>query len=172
MTASVIPSPDEGYLPGARQAVVAALDGLSDYDIRRPLTPTGTNLLGLVKHLIGIEFGYLGVSVGRPAPVPLPWIDAATMWRNQDMWATPGESREYLLGLYRTAWSHSDTSLRELGGSARATVPWWPNGRKHTALGSLACAGVVRYRPPCRTGRYSPRIDRWASRTRQGLPRR
>jgi Protein of unknown function (DUF664) len=29
------------------------LDGLSEYDIRRPMVPTGTNLLGLIKHQAG-----------------------------------------------------------------------------------------------------------------------
>jgi Protein of unknown function (DUF664) len=48
------------YLQRARDALLWKLDGLSEYDIRRPMTPTGTNLLGLVKHLAGIEFGYLG----------------------------------------------------------------------------------------------------------------
>jgi len=102
------------------------------------MTPTGTNLLGLVKHLVGIEFGYLGVSVGRPAPVRLPWIEDATAWANQDMWADSGESRDYLIELYRTAWVHSDANLRDLGGSAPATVPWWPDDRKETTLGLLA----------------------------------
>ena len=39
-----------GYLRGARETLVWKLDGIGEYDIRRPLTPTGTNLLGLVKH--------------------------------------------------------------------------------------------------------------------------
>jgi hypothetical protein len=102
------------------------------------MTPTGTNLLGLVKHLIGIEFGYLGVSVDRPAPVPLPWIEVATLHTIQDMWATPAESRDYIVDLYRSAWVHSDTNIRELGRSAPATVPWWPADKKHTTLGALA----------------------------------
>jgi hypothetical protein len=34
-----------------REALVWKLDDLSEYDIRRPLTATGTNLLGLVKHM-------------------------------------------------------------------------------------------------------------------------
>jgi hypothetical protein len=34
------------YLQAAREALLWKLDGLSEYDIRRPLTPTGTNLLG------------------------------------------------------------------------------------------------------------------------------
>jgi hypothetical protein len=48
------------YLRVAREALLWKLDGLSDHDIRRPLVPTGTNLLGLVKHLTGVELGYLG----------------------------------------------------------------------------------------------------------------
>jgi hypothetical protein len=63
------------YLQEARDSVVRALDGLSEYDVRRPVVPSGTNLLGLVKHLTGIELGYLGTSVGRPSPVTLPWED-------------------------------------------------------------------------------------------------
>jgi len=39
------------YLRGGRDSVLWKLDGLSEYDVRRPLVPTGTNLLGLVKHL-------------------------------------------------------------------------------------------------------------------------
>jgi len=39
----------------ARGVMVAKLDGLSEYDVRRPITASGTNLLGLVKHLIGCE---------------------------------------------------------------------------------------------------------------------
>jgi hypothetical protein len=48
------------YLQLAREAVLWKLDGLSDYDVRRPVVPTGTNLLGLVKHVAGVEAGYLG----------------------------------------------------------------------------------------------------------------
>ena len=50
--------------------MVAKLDGLDEYDRRRPVTPSGTNLLGLVKHLAGVEHTYLGESVGRPPPQP------------------------------------------------------------------------------------------------------
>lgn len=48
------------YLKHEREAVLAKLDGLSEYDVRRPLTVTGTNLLGLVKHLATWEARYLG----------------------------------------------------------------------------------------------------------------
>lgn len=46
------------YLQTARDAVVWKLDGLSEYGARRPLVSTGTNLLGLVKHLATCELGY------------------------------------------------------------------------------------------------------------------
>lgn len=124
------------YLQQSRDAMVASLDGLSEYDVRRPMTPTATNLLGLVKHLAGIEFGYLGECVGRAAPVPMPWTDES-IWDSADMWALPGESREYLVGLYRRAWQHSDESLELFGLDAPATVAWWPEERRTTTLGHL-----------------------------------
>ncbi len=55
------------YLQSARDALLWKLEGLSEYDVRRPHTPTGTNLLGLVKHVAGVELGYLGDTFGRPS---------------------------------------------------------------------------------------------------------
>ncbi|MGB3439003.1 MAG: DinB family protein [Actinophytocola sp.] len=124
------------YLQQSRDAMVASLDGLSEYDIRRPMTPTATNLLGLVKHLAGIEFGYLGECVGRDVPVPQPWDDES-IWDGADMWALAAESREYLVGLYRRAWQHSDESLDEFALDTPATVAWWPVERRTTTLGHL-----------------------------------
>jgi hypothetical protein len=69
----------------ARQALVWKLDGLSEYDVRRPLTVTGTNLLGLVKHLATWEARYLGEIFNRPFPEPLPrWQDSD----GSDLWVT------------------------------------------------------------------------------------
>ena len=50
-----------------REAMLWKLDGLSEYDVRRPMVPTGTNLLGLVKHLASVELGYFGETFGRPS---------------------------------------------------------------------------------------------------------
>ncbi|NEE03814.1 DinB family protein [Phytoactinopolyspora halotolerans] len=125
------------YLQQGRDNLVAKLEGLSEYDIRRPMTPSGTNLLGLVKHLIGIELGYLGACVGRPAPVTLPWVEDGSVWESADMWAKADESRHYLVDLYRTAWRHSDESIERLGLTAAAHVPWWPEERRDTTLGAL-----------------------------------
>ncbi|WP_106538679.1 DinB family protein [Haloactinopolyspora alba] len=125
------------YLQQARDGVLASLDGLSEYDVRRPMTPTATNLIGLVKHLAGVELGYLGDCVGRPSPVRLPWVEDESIWDSADMWAAADESRDDLVALYRRAWQHSDESVETLGPDAPAHVPWWPQGRRDTTLGSL-----------------------------------
>ncbi|HEX6888050.1 MAG TPA: DUF664 domain-containing protein, partial [Candidatus Nanopelagicales bacterium] len=52
------------YLRGAREAVLWKLEGLAEHDQRRPMVPTGTNLLGLVKHLAFVEAGYFGTAFG------------------------------------------------------------------------------------------------------------
>ncbi len=124
------------YLQEGRDAMLRALDGLCEYDARRPMTPTGTNLLGLVKHLSGVELGYLSTSVGRSAP-SLPWEEDGSVWENGDMWARPDESREWVLGLYRTAWEHSDSAITALSLDHPAAPPWWPEETRATTFGHL-----------------------------------
>jgi uncharacterized damage-inducible protein DinB len=114
------------YLKAAREALLWKLDGLSGYDIRRPMVPTGTNLLGLVKHVASVELGYLGATFGRPSPEPMPWL-ADDAEPNADMWATAEESREDIVGLYHRAWAHSDVTVDSLALDAIGHVPWWPD---------------------------------------------
>jgi uncharacterized damage-inducible protein DinB len=121
------------YLQIARDALLWKLDGLSEYDIRRPLTPTGTNLLGLVKHVAGVELGYFGDSFGRPFPEPLPW-DEDDAEPNVDMWATADETREEIVGLYHRAWAHSDATIDALALDATGQVAWWPEERRQVRL--------------------------------------
>jgi uncharacterized damage-inducible protein DinB len=109
------------------------LDGLSEYDVRRPMTMTATNLLGVVKHTASVEAGYFGETFGRPFPQPLPWF-APGAEVNADMWATPEESREQILDLYRQAWAHSDETISSLGLDAEGEVPWWPPERRRVTL--------------------------------------
>ena len=113
------------YLQEARDAVLWKLNGLSEYDARRPMTPTGTNLLGLVKHLIGVEVGYFGFVFGRPFGEPVDWIGPAVE-PGADKWATAEQSREYLVGLYQQACAHSDATIETLALDAVGLVIWWP----------------------------------------------
>jgi hypothetical protein len=114
-----------GDLRQIRQTLLWKLDGLGEYDIRRPLTSTGTNLLGLVKHLATWEARYFGEVFGRPFPEPLPqWDDEAA--DGTDMWATEHETREDITGRYRRVWEHSDATISALPVDAPGHVPWWP----------------------------------------------
>ncbi|MFD4504831.1 DinB family protein [Streptomyces sp. NPDC058457] len=124
------------YLQEARDALVWKLDGLSEYDVRRPLTPTGTNLLGLVKHVAGVELGYFGDTFGRPffEAEPPSWWYTEESEPNADMWASADESREQLVGLYRQAWEHSDSTIATLALDAIGHVPWWPEARREVTL--------------------------------------
>jgi uncharacterized damage-inducible protein DinB len=121
------------YLQAAREALVWKLEGLSEYDARRPIVPTGTNLLGLVKHVASVEAGYFGETFGRPFPEPLPWLDEGAE-PNADMWATAEESREQIVGLYRRVWAHSDATIDTLALDAVGKVPWWPRERREVTL--------------------------------------
>lgn len=110
----------------ARRALLSKLDGLSEYDVRRPLTRTGTNLLGLVKHLTVTEARYLGEVVGRPYPEPLPrWDDPAHANRD-DLWVTEHESRADVVAGYERACRHADATVEALPVDAPGRVPWWP----------------------------------------------
>ncbi len=121
------------YLQEGRDSLMWKLDGLSEYDIRRPLTPTGTNLLGIVKHVASMELLYFGDTFGRPSGVPLPWLDDDAE-PNADMWATGGESRADITGLYRRAWEHSDATFGALPLDATGTVAWWTPGKNQATL--------------------------------------
>jgi hypothetical protein len=119
------------YLQDAREALLWKLDGLSEYDVRRPLVPSGTNLLGLVKHVTAVELGYFGDTFGRPSLDQLPWDESDPM---SDMFAAPEESRESLTSLYRRAWAHSDATIGALPLDAIGHVPWWPADQNQVTL--------------------------------------
>jgi hypothetical protein len=119
-----------------RAAMLGKLDGLSEYDQRRPLTPTGTNLLGLVKHLAGLEYGYFGDALGRHAYERPTWF-RDDPYTEIDMWATPDESSGYITGVYRKACAHADVTIAELELDNPGHVAHLPDGQQETTLGAL-----------------------------------
>ncbi|MFI7217946.1 mycothiol transferase [Micromonospora maritima] len=58
------------HLRQAREAPLGKLDGLSEYDVRRPLVPTGANLLGLFKHAASVTTGFSAKCSTGPFPKP------------------------------------------------------------------------------------------------------
>ena len=119
------------YLQGAREALVWKLDGLSEYDVRRPMVRSGTNLLGLVKHVAMVEAGYFGDTFGRPYPEKFASF-AEDAEPNADLWATADESRDDIVGLYHRVWAHSDVTIDTLPLDAPGSVPWWGAGNEVT----------------------------------------
>jgi uncharacterized damage-inducible protein DinB len=101
-----------------RDAVLWKLEGLDDDALRRPMVPSGTNLLGLVKHLAAVEYGWFCKTFGRQTE-PLPDVDEDP---NADMAARPDETTEEILAFYGRARAAADRVIEELDLEATGTA--------------------------------------------------
>jgi uncharacterized damage-inducible protein DinB len=122
---ATIPDPKSTLVDGLdrlNQQVLEKLDGLSEYDLRRPVTPTGTNLLGLVKHLASVQAGYFGETFGRPFAGELPFDDDDPQ---ADLYATSEESSDSIKEFYRASWRHAQGTFAVSDVDAVGKVPWW-----------------------------------------------
>ncbi|MFC7340183.1 DinB family protein [Saccharopolyspora griseoalba] len=104
--------------------------GSSTARASRPLTPTGTNLLGMVKHLAACEIGYFGATFDRPFPDTPEWLRDLGDDPHVDMWVTADESHEDVVGLA----AHADATIGGLPLEGRGVVPWWPEEKREVAL--------------------------------------
>ena len=111
------------YLRGARETLVWKLEGLDEYDMRRPMTPTGTNLLGLVKHSARSHVLYFCDVFDRPRDQSLSWLSDVTP--GSDMWAKHDESTDDVVTAYRRSWALADETVSALPVDALGRVPWW-----------------------------------------------
>jgi len=111
------------YLDVAHDAVRWKLDGLSEYDLRRPLTDTGTNLLGIVKHLAWVELGYFGDCFDRPVDAGQSPMASAEF--NADMYVTADETVAQIWELFALAQATAQSTIADLGLDAEGHVPWW-----------------------------------------------
>ena len=93
-----------------RDAVLWELEGLDDEQLRRGLVPSGTNLLGLVKHLASIEFGWFCETFGRPSE----WIPWDPEDGDADARIRPDETTDDILAFYARARSAADRVIKEL----------------------------------------------------------
>ncbi len=147
------------HLRWVRESLVWKLDGLSEYDVRRPLTMTGTNLLGLVKHNAISDSRYFGEVFARPFAEPLPrWDDQNT--RGTDHWATEGETREDIVGLYRRVWDHVDATIDALKVDSPGFVPWWNEDVQLFNVRSTGCPTPL-VTPDMRTSCASSWTAQW-----------
>jgi uncharacterized damage-inducible protein DinB len=93
-----------------RDAVLWKLEGLDDANLRRAMTPSGTNLLGLVKHLAAVEYNWFCQTFGRDTE-PLPFDDDDP---DADLRVTPDETTEDILAFYRRARAAADQAINEV----------------------------------------------------------
>ncbi|WP_248763781.1 DinB family protein [Pseudarthrobacter sp. SSS035] len=136
-----------GYLRLRRADLLAKLDGVSEYDIRRPMTPTATNLLGLVKHVGGVQLEYFSDVFGRPHGREVPWLsDAGEV--DDDMWATADESRADIIDFYHFSARQSDATIESLSLDSAGEVPWWTPERRRVTLHQIlvhVCVETARH---------------------------
>src|SRR3954454_4069493 len=128
------------YLGAARDAVLWKTEGLSERDLRLPRTPTGTSLIGIVKHCLNIEAGYFGPTFGRTPPMGSELIPFAAYESDPqvDWYATEDESTAALVDLYRRVGEYADATVEELPLDTLGRVPWWPPDRGEVTLHRIA----------------------------------
>jgi uncharacterized damage-inducible protein DinB len=124
------------YLQVDREALLWKLEGLSERDLRMPRTPTGTNLIGIVKHMAHVELGYFGDTFGRAWPQPEERISEAEFEADPqvDWYATEGETCAGIVDFYRRVWTFADATVEELPLDTLGRVPWWPEERNPVTL--------------------------------------
>jgi uncharacterized damage-inducible protein DinB len=101
------------YLNKMRDAVIRVSEGLTEQQVRRPGVPSGTNLLGLVHHLTGVEeHWFQRVFLGEQVVA------------DKSMQVPAGVTREQAVAAYRQACARSDEIVRSCADlSTRAAVP-------------------------------------------------
>lgn len=124
------------YLREERDSLLWKLDGLDERAARLPRTPTGTSLLGIVKHCLNVEVGYFGPTFGRDWPTPHELVSDAAIDADPqaDWYATEDETLDGLVDLYRRVWAFADETIDSLPLDAPGRVPWWPPGKAEVTL--------------------------------------
>lgn len=93
-----------------RDVVLWKLEGLDDEQLRSPMTPSGTSLLGLVKHLAAVEYGWFCDTFGRETE-PLPFDEDDP---EADLRVAPSESTADVLAFYGRARAAADQVIDDL----------------------------------------------------------
>jgi uncharacterized damage-inducible protein DinB len=103
-----------------RDVVLWKIEGLDDDQLRRQMTPSGTSLLGLVKHLAAVEYSWFGTTFGRETE-PLPFDEKDP---EADLRITADETTADVVDFYKRAWRASDQAIEEIGLDDLGTA-WW-----------------------------------------------
>jgi uncharacterized damage-inducible protein DinB len=117
------------YLEEQRQALLSKVDGLNEHELRMPRTPTGTNLIGIVKHCLNVEYAYFGPVFGRALEPTSGIVDPAAYDDDPqaDWYASADETTAGLIQCYRRVQAFADETIESLPLDAAGNVTWWRN---------------------------------------------
>ena len=117
----------KSYLDARREALISKVEDLPEREARLPRTPTGTNLLGIIKHVTGVEAVYLGSTFGRPYPHPEELIadEDFEVDPQADWYATEDETVAGIIDRYRRVIAHGNETIDALPIDAVGHVPHW-----------------------------------------------
>ncbi|QKW34823.1 DinB family protein [Actinomadura sp. NAK00032] len=101
-----------------RDVVLWKLQGLDEEQVRRAMTPSGTSLLGLAKHLAAVEYSWFCETFGRETE-PLPFREDDP---EADLRVEPGETTDGIVAFYGRARAASDRVIEELDLETRGTA--------------------------------------------------
>jgi uncharacterized damage-inducible protein DinB len=93
-----------------RDAALWKLEGLDDEQLRRPMVPSGTSLLGTMKHMAWVEYWWFCETFGREMPVP----DFDEDDPDAEFRIEPDETTADILALYDRARTAADQAAKEI----------------------------------------------------------
>jgi uncharacterized damage-inducible protein DinB len=94
-----------------RDVVLWKIEGLDDEQLRRPMTPSGTSLLGVVKHLAAVEYGWFCSTFGREME-PMPFDEEEP---EADLRIAANETTADVVDFYNRARRAADQAIDEVG---------------------------------------------------------
>lgn len=115
------------YYRERRDALISKVEDLSEYEARMPRTPTGTSLIGIIKHVLNVEAVYLGATFGRPFPQAEELVAerAYEVDPQADWYATAEETAAGIIDLYRRVIAHCEETVELLDLDAVGHVRHW-----------------------------------------------
>lgn len=117
------------YYRDRREALIGKVADLSEREARLPRTPTGTNLIGIVKHVLNVEAVYLGATFARPFPGSAELVSEEEYAADPqaDWYATENETVAGIIELYRRVIAHAEQTVELLDLDAVGHVAHWGN---------------------------------------------
>jgi Protein of unknown function (DUF664) len=97
-----------------RELMLWKIEGVDDDALRRPMVPSGTTLLGLIKHLACVEYLWFCITFGRETE-PLPFADDDSEDDDADSRIEPDETTDDIIAFYHRSWSAADRVIAEVG---------------------------------------------------------